>query len=232
MNKIKLPAVLEFSLIIAISLSYFILSAFQWATVDPNSTAVLAYGNNEILTILYYEVGALLIITGLLKWQGRSFSSFGFSFSLQKITTGLVLFVIIYFIYVLMFRLFGDFVLSLNFLNNSSTENITYSMKVDLLPLFIFSIINPLFEEFILVGYIVTAVRGRFSLVTCVVLSVGFRLAFHVYQGPIILLSVLPMGVLFTSYFWYKRSIVPLIVAHSILDFLSFFVFMTMENNL
>jgi membrane protease YdiL (CAAX protease family) len=230
-TKFRLPVPIEFSLIMLVSLGYLIFSAFAWATIDPNSQAVLNYGNDDILQILFYEFTVLLIVMGILKWQGWSISSIGFSISLRKLTAGLAMFVISYFLYVIVFRLFGDFVLNLKILDNSANENITYTVSANLLPLILFSLINPFFEEFILVGYIVTAVRDKMSLFGCLILSVGFRLAFHVYQGPIILLSILPTGIMFTLYYWYKGNLIPSIIAHSLLDFLSFFVFITIENS-
>ena len=227
----KLPPLLEFSLIIGISMGYFILSAIQWATIDETGPTVLVYSNNEIFHIIYYELFVLLVVVSILKWQGRSFSNFGLSFSVDKVTMGLVLFVVNYFIYIFLFRLFGDYILNLNFLNTGSSAEIVYSINIELLPLLLFSIFNPIFEEFILVGYIVSAIHNKLGLLSCIILSVGFRLSFHIYQGPIILLSILPMGILFTVYFWHKRSILPLIISHGLMDFLSFYVFMTMQNN-
>jgi len=227
----RLPPLLEFTLVISISLGYFIITSFQWATIATEGPTVLTYGDSQLLQIIYYEFVVLLIVISILKWQGRSFTNFGLSFSVDKTTMGLVLFVVNYFLYVLLFRLFGDYILSLNIISSGSSESISYSIDVSTLPLILFSVFNPLFEEFILVGYVVTAIRKKFGLISCLILSVGFRLSFHIYQGPIILLSILPMGILFTIYFWHKRSVIPLIIAHGLMDFLSFFVFMQMDNH-
>ena len=227
----RLPPLLEFTLIISISLGYFIISSFQWATIDPNGPTVLTYGDSQVMQIIYYELIMLVLVISILKWQGRLFSNFGLSFSVDKITTGLILFIVNYLLYVLLFRLFGNFILGLNLLNGASAESISYSIHISAVPLILYSIFNPLFEELILVGYVVTAIRKKYGLISCLILSAGFRLSFHLYQGPIILLSILPMGIIFTIYFWHKRSILPLIIAHGLMDFLSFFVFMQMEGN-
>lgn len=227
----RLPPLLEFALVISISLGYFIFNSYYWATVDPSGPTVLTYSNSQVFQIIYYELIMLVVVGSILKWQGRSFTNFGLSFSVDKITIGLILFIVCYFLYVLLFRLFGDFVLSLNLLNGASSDSISFSMNISLISLVLYATINPIFEEFILVGYIVTAIREKYGLLISLILSVGFRLSFHIYQGPIILLSSLPMGIIFTIYFWHKRSIVPLIIAHGLMDFLSFLVFMQMSNN-
>jgi CAAX protease family protein len=230
LNFFRFPPILEFTLIISISLGYFIISSFQWATLDTSGPITLTYGDSQILQIIYYEFIVLLIVISILKWQGRSFN-FGFSFSIDKITMGLVLFIANYFLYIILFRLLGDYVLGFNLISGESSQPISYSVNISAFPLLLFSVFNPLFEEFILVGYVVTAIRKKFGLLSCLILSVGFRLSFHIYQGPIILLSILPMGILFTLYFWRKRTILPLIIAHGLMDFLSFVVFMQMQNN-
>lgn len=226
----KLPLIWEFSLIISISLGYFIFSAIQWVNVINTGPTVFNYNNSELWHIMLYELCSLTIIVLFLKWQGTFFTNYGFSISITKVTDGFILFCISYFLYLITFRIFGNVVLNLNFLNADVFETVKYSMKVDLLPLFLFSIFNPIFEEFILVGYIVNATGGRLGLTGCLILSVGFRLSYHIYQGPLILLSILPMGILFTLYYWHNRNILPLILAHGLMDFLSFFIYIIFSH--
>jgi membrane protease YdiL (CAAX protease family) len=224
----KLHPILEFVLILIIALGDFIISAFKWVSISANENTVITYGNSDILHLLFYETGVLLVIVFILKWQRWPFKNFGLSFSIDKITAGLVLFIANYFIYLLMFKLFGSFVLTED--GGSTSATVSFSTSLNILPLTLFSLFNPFFEEFILVGYIVTSLRKKFGLVVCVIVSVFFRLSFHIYQGPIILLSILPMGVLFAIYFWNKKSILPLIIGHGLMDFLSIFVLMTLNG--
>ena len=60
----RLPPLLEFTLIISISLGYFIISSFQWATIDPNGPTVLTYGDSQVMQIIYcmYYYSAYLVI--------------------------------------------------------------------------------------------------------------------------------------------------------------------------
>lgn len=228
-RRYKLPLFLEFSLVLSVSLGYFIFSAIYWTSFNEGESKQIIYGNSEILSLTIYESIVLIIVVLIIKWQHKSVRDLGLTFSFDKITMGLVLFVSNYLIYVMLFKLFGDFIMGLT-PSGEGSEAVSFVIQVDLIPLLIFSLLNPVFEELILVGYIVSAIRHKFSLISCLIISVGFRLSFHIYQGPIILLSILPMGIIFIIYFWHKRSIIPLIIGHSLMDFLSFYVFMAMQN--
>jgi membrane protease YdiL (CAAX protease family) len=226
----KLHPFFEFFLILFIALGDFIVSAFKWLTIQNSTGAVITYSNDDIIRLLLYETVVLSIIIIILKWQSWSFKDFGLRFSIDKVTAGLVLFISNYFLYLFLYKLFAGFLLNTES-GLSSSATVSFSASLNILPITIFSIFNPLFEEFILVGYIVSAMRKRFGLLACVLVSTVFRLSFHVYQGPIILLSILPMGIIFVIYFWHKRSILPLIIGHGLMDFLSFYILMTIQGN-
>jgi membrane protease YdiL (CAAX protease family) len=80
------------------------------------------------------------------------------------------------------------------------------------------SIINPLFEEFLWLAYEVPAVSSRLGIRSACVISVAIRVAVHTYQGPLALVSILPMGVVLTAYFARSGRLWPVIVAHIIAD--------------
>jgi CAAX protease family protein len=81
------------------------------------------------------------------------------------------------------------------------------------------SIVNPLFEELFVAGYVVTTMKQLDKPWLGINLSAGMRLSYHLYQGQRAILSVLPLGLIFAG--WYKRTgrLWPLVVAHAIFDF-------------
>jgi membrane protease YdiL (CAAX protease family) len=87
------------------------------------------------------------------------------------------------------------------------------------------SIVNPAFEELFVTGYVMTALRrmGREQLAFNA--SVGIRLTYHLYQGVLSVLSILPLGLICA--FWYARTgrLWPLIVAHAFMDFVALMQF-------
>ena len=80
------------------------------------------------------------------------------------------------------------------------------------------SIVNPLFEEFLWLGYGLVALESRIGLRAACAVSIALRVSVHAYQGPLALLSILPVGLVLTLYFASSRRLWPVIVAHVMLD--------------
>src|SRR5690348_4820695 len=78
-------------------------------------------------------------------------------------------------------------------------------------------ILNPIVEEFLWLGYGITALR-RYGTRTAVLVSLSLRLFVHLYQGRLAFISVLPLAVVFTLYFVRTRRLWPVIVAHMLFD--------------
>lgn len=70
--------------------------------------------------------------------------------------------------------------------------------KLSLGNVVLLSVVNPIFEEALLCGYIVTALKERRGFWFAVNVSVALRVANHLYQGSMGVLSILPLGLLFT----------------------------------
>jgi membrane protease YdiL (CAAX protease family) len=83
-----------------------------------------------------------------------------------------------------------------------------------------FSIFNAVFEELLWLGLGFAAFR-RFGDGLAATISVGLRLLAHRYQGPLALVTVLPVGLLFTLYYLRTRRIWPVVVAHAFQDTLA-----------
>ena len=80
-------------------------------------------------------------------------------------------------------------------------------------------VVNPFFEELVVVGCVTRALEQHGASVT-IAASAFLRLAYHLYQGPIAVASILPSGLIFGAYYWRKRDLWPLIVAHMFMDLL------------
>jgi membrane protease YdiL (CAAX protease family) len=76
------------------------------------------------------------------------------------------------------------------------------------------------FEELLWLGLGLAAFR-RLGIVPAAAVSVGLRLLAHAYQGPLALVTVLPIGVLFTAYYIRTRRLWPIVVAHAFQDTLA-----------
>ena len=86
-------------------------------------------------------------------------------------------------------------------------------------------LLDPTFEELLFLGYLVTRLR-RHGLLVAAGVSIALRTLVHLYQGPTALLSVLPLGTLYTLYYVRTGRMWPVIVAHALQDALAFGVLM------
>ena len=83
------------------------------------------------------------------------------------------------------------------------------------------SIVNGLFEEVLLTGYLLRALIPCGATVA-VGVPVLVRAVSHLYQGPLGTMSVICVGVVFGAYYWRKRQLWPVVFAHIFADIAGF----------
>ena len=91
-------------------------------------------------------------------------------------------------------------------------------------PVLLFAAIqNALLEEVIVVGYLMERLRElRWSAPAIVITSALVRGSYHLYQGWGGFVGNAIMGVLFAFYYTRRRRVMPLVVAHTIMDMVVF----------
>lgn len=197
------------------------LMCFGWEIV---SSGMAIYGQvvhprpNEIQfspTYITWSVLRELISLAALLWigsvRGWSFATFGFRFS-WKGTAGGVL---------LLGAAFAAGALQ-NFVSSSLFHPApAIKLAGATLPFVLLdSIINPVFEETLECGYYFHAL-GRFGQGTAVLASAIFVGFLHAYQGLNGAIGVVMIRIIFGLAYWRWKNLWPLILAHSILDFLA-----------
>ena len=80
------------------------------------------------------------------------------------------------------------------------------------------SLLNPIFEEFLWLGYAIPAITSRLGLGFACGASIILRVAVHLYQGKLALVSVLPIAIVLTWYYVRTGRLWPTVVAHVIVD--------------
>jgi uncharacterized protein len=83
-----------------------------------------------------------------------------------------------------------------------------------------YSVVNAVFEELLWLGLGFAAFR-RFGMGVAGTISAALRLLAHGYQGPLALVTVLPVGIVFTLYYVRTRRLWPVVVAHAFQDTLA-----------
>ncbi|GAB2509539.1 CPBP family intramembrane glutamic endopeptidase [Lysobacter humi (ex Lee et al. 2017)] len=80
------------------------------------------------------------------------------------------------------------------------------------------SIVNPLFEEVFVCGYVIRALQRRHSIAFAVNVSVALRVSYHLYQGGTGAVSIIPVGLVFGWWFARTGRLWPVVIAHGLLD--------------
>ena len=83
---------------------------------------------------------------------------------------------------------------------------------------FIASTVNGMFEEIFVAGYIITALREARGVWTAINVSTVVRLLYHLYQGPIGVVTIVPMGLMYGFVYARTRQLWPLMFAHVLID--------------
>ncbi|WP_182112508.1 MULTISPECIES: CPBP family intramembrane glutamic endopeptidase [unclassified Actinotalea] len=90
---------------------------------------------------------------------------------------------------------------------------------------------NALLEEVVAVAYLIERLRAlRWSVPAMIVASSLLRGSYHLYQGPGMAAGNVVMGVLFAAYYLRTRRVMPLVVAHTALDVVSFVGFAVLPD--
>lgn len=113
---------------------------------------------------------------------------------------------------------------SVAFLGNSSSENQVFqnsNLKLTFIPILLFSASNSFFEETIVTGYIISTLEEKRNAIFALNISVFIRLMYHLYQGPVAVLHIVPMGIIFGVVYIKYKNIWPLVIAHFILDLIA-----------
>jgi uncharacterized protein len=91
--------------------------------------------------------------------------------------------------------------------------------NISLINIMAVSIINPCFEEILVVGYVITTLRQVKGETYAVNISVAIRLLYHLYQGPLAVMSIVPLGLIFAYWYARKENLWSVIMAHALFDF-------------
>lgn len=82
------------------------------------------------------------------------------------------------------------------------------------------ALLNPVFEEFLYLGYVANALR-RLRLELTLIAIVALRVALHLYQGVLAFVAILPVALVFSVYYLRSGRLWPVVAAHAMMDALS-----------
>lgn len=202
----------EFIFVTGIAFGYFILGSICYI-FSPYPAQITG---DHLWFLVIYEPIILYIIYWFLKQREWSFYKLKISPSLKSTVYGFLLAVLSYFSYYLVYVL--GYLIFPNIVESLSQSSII-GPQLNLVNILAVSIINPLFEELLVVGYVITTLKAVKSESFAINVSVAIRLAYHLYQGPLAAFSIIPIGLIFAYWYVKKGNLWSLITAHAVMDF-------------
>lgn len=208
----RFPPETEFAIVVIGAFAYFclgsVLAALFPDTKPPISQAHLAF-------LVVYESIVLLLLGLMLYLRGWSLNKIGLKVTAKDTFVGVGLALVAYMAFVAVWWTAAAFGTHPTYPGNIQE---VASHGLNLSSVIAVSILNPVYEETFLCGYILTDARENKHLVTGFNVSLAIRLTYHLYQGSVGVLVVIPLGLAFSI--WYARTgrLWPVIVAHALFD--------------
>lgn len=92
---------------------------------------------------------------------------------------------------------------------------------LDLATVLAVSCLNGVFEEVLVCGYVCTALKERYGEWPAIHASTALRLSYHLYQGSLGVITIVPLGLLFAVAYLRGGRLWPLVLAHAEIDMFS-----------
>jgi membrane protease YdiL (CAAX protease family) len=216
-----LPLGAEFAIVILGGFGFFFLGAFVMVLTktgagDAGSTGV--YTSGHLIQLIVYELPVGLALLAFLRLRGWSLERLGVRFSAGETLAGFGLaFVAELACYVPLIAVALAFPASVEAMSAAQATPGGFGLAT----VIVLCIVNPIFEETFVCGYVITVLKERSDAPTAVMISAAIRLLYHLYQGPLAFFGIVPFGLVVAG--WYARSgrLWPVIVAHAIGDFIA-----------
>ncbi|MEM7225749.1 MAG: CPBP family intramembrane glutamic endopeptidase [Pseudomonadota bacterium] len=211
-----LPGYAEFLIVIFLCFGGTILTSL-WIVIDstPSEPATLLHANYGYLSSAINAVVALFAVALFLSLRGWSLEDFGFAVTWRSTLAALGI-ILLYYVYYNL--LISSGLISWSAAPEASggqTREISFSLS----SVAVSSIIGAVFEETIVVGYVMAFMTRRHGPLLAVGASVGLRVLAGLSQGALAFALVLPMGLLFALIYWRWHNLWPLILAHGLMYF-------------
>ena len=166
--------------------------------------------------LLVYEPVTLVVLCGFLSIRKWTLKRVGLTHQLSDALVGVALAVGAYIGYVALWLLAVAVDLRPGYLHGAKS---LVDGHFGLLTVVAVSIVNPLFEELFVCGYVISFAQERGRPALGLNASIAIRLAYHLYQGAVGVVGIIPFGLVFGVWFSRTRRLLPVVVAHGLTDF-------------
>lgn len=225
----SLPAPFEFLIVVGVAFGGFIyVSLFEFVSGPITGAGSGSYWADEMLIALaVHEIVTLALLAVFLHIRGWVLSDIDMRMSWLLTGGGVLLAGGYYAIYYVAYPLFTavahQLSVGIGLDTVASTGAVPVEAALGLFAIVLVSVVNPVFEEVLVAGYVMTVVPRKNGIWLAINVSTLIRLSYHLYQGPVAGITIIPLGVLFGYVYARTGKLWPLIVAHAILDFVALY---------
>ena len=202
----------EFAIVVALAFGYPIVGNLA-ATLLGRTAGHISESHLEVLIV--YELAILAVLIPFLRLRGWTSGRIGLRPGWKETGIGFLLmpgaYLAAYVSYALAASLFPGLVQSAQ-----HPDFVTPGFAVA--TLVATSALNGFFEEAFVCAYVISALKERQGFWTSVNVSIALRLSYHLYQGPIGIVGIVPIGFVFGLYYARTGRLWPLVVAHALID--------------
>jgi len=216
----RLPAGVEFLVVVSWAFGLPIFSSIMSLGADGSTRTAtggaLVFDNNALLNILVFELIQSAFLIWFLRVRGWTLEKFGLSISWRGTGVGWLLLVATY-----VLAMGAQFLAASALpaaMEGAAQRYPAPDPQVSMQLVFLTSTVNGMFEELFVAGYIITALTATRGMWTAINVSTVVRLLYHLYQGPLGVVIVVPMGLLYGYVYARTRQLWPLILAHVLID--------------
>jgi membrane protease YdiL (CAAX protease family) len=171
--------------------------------------------NAALHSTLLYELAVMAILAMFLRVRGWTLERLGIRPTVRDSILGLGIFIGYYLAYVVLVMAvlavwprFAQIAMSTHLVGG----------RLEWPTMLAVSLVNPVFEEVFVCGYVISALKERRGITTAINVSAGIRVFCHLYQGAVGVLGIVPMALIFAYWFARTGRLWPLIVAHALDD--------------
>lgn len=202
----------EFFIVIGGAFGYLLLGNIL-SLFLPKGNAPIS--ESQLQSLLVYESLLFIALGGFLLLRGWKIQQIGFPPKIKDAATGIGLAILAYAFYTIIWIAFSGFIPGIR---EQAAGLVTPNLS--LITVLTVSVVNSIFEEVFVCGYVIAALKKSRSDSFAINVSIAIRLAYHLYQGPVAVISIIPLGLVFAHWFAKTHRIGPVVVAHGLFDFI------------
>ncbi len=211
----RIPAWAEFAIVVGVAFGYFIVSSVIIAS-SHDLFATTHHSSNSLYVLSAIEVAIMAILLPFLWARGWTIARVGVRPSWMDVLYGVGLAIAAYAAYAIIWIVFA---VSAPDAARDAARVSVVTNGISPAAAIVTPFINALYEELFVAGYIITALKEKHGEWTAINVSVGVRLAYHLYQGALGVIAIIPLGLIFGIWYARRGRLLPLIIAHAAIGF-------------